>query len=169
VKRFVLIALMLLVCRAPLWAEPASRSTDPSPTPSASPSAAVETPEHAAKVAEIRELMNLIGAARMGQQVVNDLIEQFKTTMPQVPASFWEDFQKRFKVDEIVELVVPIYDKYLTREDVQGLVSFYRSPTGQKFLSVQGKIVREAMLAGQEYGGKIAERMLQELHDKGYK
>jgi uncharacterized protein len=58
-----------------------------------------------------------------------------------------DDYLKKFPWEEIVEAMVPVYQKHLTKGDVDHLVAFYSSPTGQKFLREMPAITSEAMQA----------------------
>ncbi len=112
---------------------------------------------------DIRKLLELTGAKDLGQQATQLMIAQFKKTMPQVPVEFWDKFMKKIDMDELLNMVVPIYAKYLTHEDVKGLIEFYQTPLGQTLLKAQPGIQRESMQAGMAWGQKIGQQVLQEL------
>ena len=56
-----------------------------------------------------------------------------------------DDYLKKFPWDEIIQAMVPVYQKHLTKGDVDHLFVFYSSPTGQKFLHEMPAITSEAM------------------------
>jgi len=65
--------------------------------------------------------------------------EGFKQKVPDAtPAqlaevdNFAEGLFKDLPVDEMVDAMVPIYQKHLTKEDLDGILAFYSSPVGQK-------------------------------------
>ncbi len=66
------------------------------------------------KIRHIRELMDIMGSGRLGVQVITSMIEQYKKTFPDVDSQVWDDVLKEVKPDELVNLVVPIYDKYFS-------------------------------------------------------
>ena len=35
---------------------------------------------------------------------------------------------------EMADIIVPIYDKHFTESDIDGLIAFYRTPVGKKFI-----------------------------------
>jgi hypothetical protein len=45
-----------------------------------------------------------------------------------------DDMLKTFPYDEFIEAIIPVYQKHLTKGDVDALVTFYSSPTGAKML-----------------------------------
>lgn len=47
--------------------------------------------------------------------------------------------------DEMMQVMVPVYQKHLTKGDVDNLIVFYSSPTGAKLLREMPEILSEAM------------------------
>ena len=61
-----------------------------------------------------------------------DMIKQNYTS---VDTGTWDELQAEFKktsVDELVQLLTPVYQKYLTEEDLSQLVTFYFDPCWEK-------------------------------------
>ena len=56
-----------------------------------------------------------------------------------------DDWMKSFPWDEMMDSMVPVYQKHFTKGDVSALVAFYGSPTGQKILRDMPAIMQEAM------------------------
>src|SRR5260370_22216855 len=134
-----------------------------SPRKSATQAAADLDPQ---KDARIRELMDVTGAKDMGQQLIEAGMEQFRSSVldsqPDNPRAkqfvdaFVVRFQKHFDADSLNERVIPIYDKYLTAQDLQGLLDYYRSPLGQRMLKVLPEETRESQEACVDLGNKAA-------------
>lgn len=51
-----------------------------------------------------------------------------------------------------MDLIVPIYDKYLSDEEIKGLIQFYQTPLGQKTLKVLPTVMSESREAGRKWG-----------------
>lgn len=51
-------------------------------------------------------------------------------------------------IDEMVEAIVPIYRRHLTKSDVEEMIRFYDSPVGQKLLREQPQMLQESLRAG---------------------
>ena len=45
---------------------------------------------------------------------------------------FFERFRQKMKVDDLLELLTPIYDRYFSTEDLEGLTKFYQTPLARK-------------------------------------
>jgi hypothetical protein len=52
-------------------------------------------------------------------------------------------FLKAYSVDEIIERMVPIYDKYYREEELKAMINFYKSPAGLKVLEATPLIMKE--------------------------
>jgi uncharacterized protein len=99
---------------------------------------------------------------------LRQIIAPLRAGFPQVPNEFWDSFVKEVRSDELIDLVVPIYDRYYTLEEIGDLTRFYQSPVGQKTIKVLPKLSAEAIEAGQEWGRIVADRAMRKLKDKGY-
>ena len=67
-----------------------------------------------------------------------------------------------FPIDEMIDAMVPIYQKHLTKSDLDAVIAFYSSPVGQKLLNEQPAMMAEAMQAGQD----IMLRKLPDLEER---
>lgn len=47
------------------------------------------------------------------------------------------------RADEMLELMIPVYRRHLTRSDVDGMIAFFESPAGQHFVANQAAIGQE--------------------------
>jgi len=127
---------------------------------SAAPLQSAIAPE---KRAEIEKMLSLTGTTKMMDQVMTQMIGQMKTGMPGAPAGYWEKFSAKIKSEDLLEMIIPLYDKYYTLEDLQAVNLFYSSPGGQKFLSSLPQITAESMKVGQAWGEKIARQAQEEI------
>lgn len=108
----------------------------------------------------IEKLMERTGAGQLGIQVMNQMLPSLKKMVPDAPEEFWRDFMAEVDANEMVNMVIPIYQKYLTEEDVKVMNAFYNSETGKKLIRVQPSIMRESMMLGQQWGQGIAQKVL---------
>lgn len=65
--------------------------------------------------------------------------------------------------DHVADRLVPIYAKYLAKDDVQRLTRFYRSPVGRKLVSVTAAVSLESAKVGQEWMESILPGLQAEL------
>jgi hypothetical protein len=121
----------------------------------------------ATKTANIRKLLELTGSGKIGVQVAQNMIVSFKKVYPSVPEEFWEGFKKELNSEVLVEMVIPIYDKYYTETEIKELTDFYATPIGRKVITVTPLISQESMQAGQKWGKELGEKLYKDLNDKG--
>ena len=107
----------------------------------------------------IRKLMERTGAANLGLQVMSQMIAGLKQMAPEAPQSFWDEFMAEAEADDMTEMIIPIYQKYLTEEDIEAMNIFNSSPTGQKLIRVQPLIAQESMIVGEQWGHDLTLRV----------
>jgi hypothetical protein len=78
--------------------------------------------------------------------------EQYMKDKDRLPADFearmnkkMDDTMKAFPWDEMLQAMVPVYQKYLTKGDIDEIVAFYSKPTGQKLLKELPAMMAEGM------------------------
>jgi hypothetical protein len=59
--------------------------------------------------------------------------------------SLMDDMFANMPWDEMMEAMVPAYEKHLTKGDVDNMIAFYATPTGSKLLREMPSIVAESM------------------------
>ena len=126
-----------------------------------------------AKEADIRSLMELVGAKDLVQDGANSAIEQSRERLlATVPSNdrgqafvnaFAVSYQKKFDVDQVTNQLVVLYDKHFTDDEVKGLLQFYGSPLGQKVAAEMPKIGRETQAAIRATSAKAARESLAEM------
>jgi len=54
---------------------------------------------------------------------------------------------KDFPIDEMLNDMIPVYQRHFTKSDIDALITFYSSPAGQKFLREMPAVTVETMQA----------------------
>lgn len=70
---------------------------------------------------------------------------------------------KEVRTEELVDLIVPVYDRNLSQDDFKELIRFYESQAGKKFVAGLPKITQESMVVGEKWGRQLAERVMKKL------
>lgn len=73
-----------------------------------------------------------------------------------------EGMYKSMPVDDMLQAMIPVYQKHFSKGDINSLLSFYSSPTGQKLLRDMPAITAEAM----EAMTPTLTRYMDEMQDK---
>lgn len=135
-------------------------------------SASSNSPVDPMKEADIRSLMELIGARDLVEDGANNAVEQAReklvSTVPPTDkgqafiSTFATSYQRKFHVDQVTDELVSIYDKHFTADEIKGLLQFYGSPLGQRVAAEMPKIGRETQAAVRAASGKAAREALAE-------
>jgi uncharacterized protein len=125
-----------------------------------------------AKEADIRSLLELVGARDTVQDSMTRAAEQYREhlleTVPnnQQGQAFVNtvitSYEKKFDVDAVNNQLVAIYDKHYTEDEIKGLLQFYGSPLGQKVAAEFPKIGHELQDVIRATSGKAVKEALQE-------
>ncbi len=139
-------ALSVAICGLVLMISPAA--TQEPATPKVDPATA----------AVARRLLSITGGAKLAVSTMETMIAAQREANPQIPAGFWDAFLAHARRDtaQLVDLLVPIYARHLTRDDLEQLIRFYESPIGKRLTAVQPMISQESMVAGQTWGEAMA-------------
>jgi hypothetical protein len=131
----------------------------------------------------IIELLGITGSYQLGLQAMGQAMNAFKNGLnnilpkdKKIPDEVWrnvvDEFKNELDNEGFYNLVVPIYEKYLTADDIKEIIAFYKSSVGRKFMGVAPNIMREAGQAGQEWAKKAMQRMIprieKRLREMGY-
>lgn len=157
------LLLSLLLAVAPAHAGKKSTPPAAEPVAAAAPAAPALDP---AFEADIRKLLELTGAAAMGQQMMDQMMASMKPMMGGAGDAFWEDFRKEVDANELVNRIVPVYAAHLTHDEVKQLIVFFESPVGRKLVAEQPAMMQESMLIGQQWGAEVAERVITRMGSK---
>ena len=148
---FALLLTLVLSAHAKKPAEP--------PPPAAAAAPALDP----AYEADIRKLLEVTGSAALAVQAMDQMMVQMKTLAPNAPEEFWTEFRASMNPSELVDMMVPIYAKYFTHEDIVGLLAFYDTPVGKKLIASQPAIMQESMAAGAAWGQRVASEVMMRL------
>jgi hypothetical protein len=120
------------------------------------------------KEERIRELMIMTGSGDVGIMIFDNMMNQFIAMFPDVPEEFWSEMSKFVNQNELIELIIPIYDKYFTANEIDELIDFYETDLGQKLIEKTPMITNDSMLIGQEWGTQLSEMILKKMQDDGF-
>jgi uncharacterized protein len=126
-----------------------------------------------AKEADIRSLLELVGAKDAIQDAAGTATEQYRQKVMETSANtdraqaftnnYLAEFQKKFDANAVNEQLVGIYDKHFSDEEIKGLLEFYGSPLGQKVAAELPGINREVQFATRTASTQAARQAWQDL------
>lgn len=167
-----------LVCLLVLFLMPAyGQTTSKSAAAGAQPSAMKAPQEQPsidpAKVADIRKLLDLSGTKGIMNQMMDTMGQNIKPLMTNsLPPGeyreklvdlFYARFREKADVGQLLDKAVVAYDKYFSHEEIKGLIEFYRTPLGQKTVSVLPKVTAEMAEIGRKWGEELGRQSMLEV------
>jgi len=172
-------AFISCIAHAPVFAEvPSAPPTTapapaPTPTPTAAPSAPASVgdtttpaaPIDPAKEAEVRKLLAVTGTVKMVDLMKKQILATFRQRASMLPPEFWDRLDKDMDPQQLIEKLMPIYDKYYSLDDLKALNAFYQTPAGQHLLQNQQPIVKDSMAIGQDWARQAGLKVMLEMQD----
>jgi uncharacterized protein len=171
----VIAPLVLLGClsvqaqSAPPHSVPAQTAAQQSAAPPAAPEAS-QPKIDPAKEADIRQLMEVAGTKALMAQMMGTMETSIKPMLSNAfpPGDYREKlidlFIAKFKsegnLQQLLDLIVPIYDKYFSDKEIKDLIQYYRTPLGQKTIEVMPKLFAESQEAGRKWGEALGRQSM---------
>jgi len=121
---------------------------------------AVSTAPDAASKEDVKKLFNVMASRDQMRQMMQQLFtqmramdrEQLKQRHPEITEAEVARFDREshdlienFPLDEMLNEMIPIYQRHFTKSEIDALTIFYSSPTGQKFLHEMPAVTAETM------------------------
>ena len=144
--------VMGLALAAPAHAQqPAPKQAAPAPAPAPAPALKPASP---AALAAAKEILTMKNASAMYASAVPNLVEQAKNALIQSNLNYQKDLNEVAVVvaktlagreQEMGDGIAKIYANEFTEQELKDLVTFYKSPLGQKLLSTEPRAIQFSM------------------------
>ena len=130
---------------------------------------------------DIEHYLNVVHSQQMMQQMLGAMTgpmhkmvhDQYLKNQDKLPADFeqremrvLDEMFQNMPFNEMLQAMVPVYQRHFTKGDVDALIAFYSSPTGQKMLHELPSIMSEAMESMTPLMEKYMETMKQRIDDE---
>ena len=172
-RSLTLILAGTVLLATPCLAQDSSTSDNDQSVAAAASSSRGQVQAEAQRQADIRRLLEITGAGSVAMQSMDQME---KTVKPMVTDAlppgdyrsklvdlFFEKFRSKRDAGELMNLVIPVYEKYYTDEDIKGLIQLYQTPLGKKMLSVLPQVMAESQAAGTQWGEQIGRQSMLEV------
>ena len=178
--RSSILSPAIVIFALPSFTQQPGRSATPQ-TPTATAKAGPEGQAAIQKRADIRKMMEIMGAKETISRLVNGVmqseIESAEKMRPDIPRQFWEEFQQRVALDlhpeELMDALIPVYEKHFSDDDIKQIIAFYETPAGKRYIESLSQVQAESMDVGRAWGEQLGKRIgatvEDEMRAKGYK
>ncbi len=113
------------------------------------------------KKSYIRQLMFLNGSIQSQHSSIQNMMEVLKFMIPDSMDITLADI-----AEDVLNEIIPIYDKYFTEDEIIQLMDFYHSDIGKSYLKNMGNITMESMKIGEKTAQLIMERIKNHQQEK---
>ena len=138
--------------------------------------------EAATKQEKIHELIEITEVSHQMEKALDSLwpliIERGKQANPNIPPEIWDrvrvigqdEFGK--SLPEVMAQFEKLYDINFTEEEIDGLLAFYKTPTGNSVMHKLNAMAPQTAALGQAWGAQVSKRVIarlaEETKSKGY-
>jgi len=145
--------------------------------PAAAPA---KPPASPAAIAAAKEILAMKNASAMYAQAVPSVVEQTKTNLLQSNLNYQKDLNEVAVIvaqslagreKEIGDGMAKVYADAFTEQELKDLVTFYKSPLGQKLLTAEPEAIQGSIAYmrqwGQTFSQVVAAQFRAEMHKRG--
>lgn len=168
------VALGLALSGAPASAQ------QPAPAKGATGQPQPLKPGSPAAMAAAKEILAMKNAGAMYASAVPNIVQQTKQQLVQSNLNYQKDLDEVAVIvaknlagreKEIGEGMAQVYSNEFTEQELKDLVTFYKTPLGQKLLSTEPKAIQLSMSYmnqwAQAFGGEVNTQMRAEMRKRG--
>ena len=130
------------------------------------PAATTGKPASAAAIAAAKEILTLKNASAMYGNAVFGIVEQTRNTLVQSNLNYQKDLSEVAAIvaknlagreKEIGDGMAQVYANEFSEQELKDLVTFYKSPLGQKLLTAEPRAVQLSMSYMQQWAAHFGE------------
>jgi len=125
-----------------------------------------------AKQKDIRQLIETTGGANIAKLFAagssQQMFKMIKATRPDIPDRALTIMEREMLAlfseqltapGGLFDMIIPVYAKHLSHQEIRELIAFYQTPLGRKTISVLPLVTQESMQAGQRWGQSLGPEM----------
>ena len=114
----------------------------------------------------LKKFFEISGNNATANAGLEQMIEIFKPQFPNIDAKEWDKIYNdviKESMNEYIEISIPIYQKYLSKSDLEEMIKFYQTPIGQKFAQSNALITKELMTISQQWGMDLSKQLMEAI------
>jgi len=124
--------------------------------------------DEAAKQADIKRYLDLVGVGTTLNRMVGPLTDQYMETFRRVQPNATDEAQQAMQailarefgegMPALIDQIAQVYARVFSEEEVAALVAFQQSPAGRKLQQATPQLQREMAATAMEWGRGVAEK-----------
>lgn len=110
------------------------------------------------KIDNIKTLFDINGGIKSYENSILNIIDAVKHLIPNYKELEQDDLTNL--TNEILNEIIPVYDKYFTDEEILGIIEFYKTDIGKAYLNKMGIVTMECMQISNKMGEIIYKKLV---------
>ncbi len=125
------------------------------------------------KETDIRRLLQVTGAGGLALQIMSSMETNARPMLENsLPPGeyrsklidlFLETFRSKATPEALITLIVPVYDRHFSDDEIKQLTTFYETPIGKKAVAALPEVVAESQQSGKAWGEKLGRESMTEV------
>lgn len=141
----------------------------------AGPALGADAPPDRARIAAARELIGAMRAVEGVREALPMLAGSIRSIIVKANPATEDDIDEALaalhgrmaaQVDDLVDEIAPVYARGFTREELESMTAFYRSPAGARLAAMQPQMLQATVAIGQRWGERIAAEIEADLKSR---
>ena len=114
----------------------------------------------------LKKYFEVSGNKATADVALEQMIDIFKPQYPNIKENEWKKIYQdvvQESMNQFIEMNIPIYQKFLSKSDLEDIIKFYKTPTGQKFAQSNALITKDLMTISQQWGMDLSKKMIEAI------
>ena len=122
-----------------------------------------------AKRADIVRLFEVTNTTEQAEMVITKYREILSQAYSNIPDEWWDEVMAQMISSSFQEMLIPIYDRHMTHEEIKGVIELFETPAGQRYIEVMPAITIESMEVGAQWGQDLMFQLMEQIEKEGFK
>ena len=120
---------------------------------------------------ELDHLLFVSGNRTAMSAIYPQLMTMMRQQLKDVPDAVFNQLENKFRdifLNKITDLLLPVYQRYLSIDDLRAYAAFYETEVGKKVAMSMPLLQKESMEVGVKAGQELGVELFKELQKQGY-
>jgi uncharacterized protein len=118
--------------------------------------------------ATVREMITVTGATNTYIEMMRKSLDNAKKdTTDYMPKEYYDEIMKGMNADSLTSLLIPVYKKNYTEQDLRQVILFYKTVDGKKLANQTSIIIQESNEVLGKWIQGVSKKAMEEMEKKG--
>lgn len=119
--------------------------------------------------AYLSKYFEVSGSSKTFEVAIKQTVQTMKGQSSGLSDETWNELEKEFlstSMDDLVDKLLPVYENYLSINDLKAIIKFYESRVGKKLAANTPLITQESMQVGAQWGMELGEKVMRRIEEE---